>query len=144
MIAVTTIAVCAVLGGGAFAAPDNGCTPGAYDRLTRREVCATKIRHSLRAFDRRWIVMSYRVPSWDGEDGELDHRVPFFLGGRTNRRNVWPQRGPIPNRKDKLEGYVRRRVCEGEPYRMSVRTARRMFLADWRHAYHAYFRDLVL
>jgi hypothetical protein len=43
--------------------------------------------------------------------------------------NLWPEQGPIPNRKDALEDYVRNRVClKGT---MRVRTAVRIFLGDW-------------
>jgi hypothetical protein len=72
---------------------------------------------------------AYGVPDWDGDDGELDHRIPFFLGGRTDRSNIWPEPGPIPNRKDALERLAYERVCNGH---MRVRRAVRWFRRDWR------------
>ena len=62
-------------------------------------------------------------------DDVAGHRVPFFLGGRTDARNLWPEAGPIPNRKDALERYVRNRICDNAT--MRLRAAVRIFLADW-------------
>jgi hypothetical protein len=59
-----------------------------------------------------FIVTSYGVPNWTGQTGELDHRVPFSLGGTTGLANIWPEAGSIPNTKDKLEDYVHGRVCD--------------------------------
>lgn len=136
LLAVT--AVCHVAGHGLMAAPDNSldCTPGDWTALTRAEVCDSKPRPYLRVAVRRDILARYGVPGWTGADGELDHRVPFFLGGATDRENLWPEAGSIPNLKDRLESYTYRRVCVRRD--MRPRTARRLFLADWRHAYRAY------
>jgi hypothetical protein len=124
---------CHVLGSAAFTAPDNACTPGAYRVLSRSAVCSTKDRPTLPAADRRKVVGEYGVPRWSGANGELDHRVPLFLGGLTVEDNIWPERGGIPNRKDALESLVRRRICVDRT--MRVRTGVRIFLSDWRHAY---------
>lgn len=126
--------------------PDNAlaCTPGSFERLSRREVCETKTRPTLSTAERREVVTEYNVPSWSGADGELDHRIPVFLGGRTESENIWPQPGGIPNAKDKVEFRVYRRICFSDPYRMRVRTGRRLFLADWRHAYRSWKEDGIL
>jgi hypothetical protein len=134
-------AACILMGSGAFTAPDNGCTPGAYVRLSRAQVCSgAGDRTTLRASERRRLLGQYGVPNFNGDSGEIDHRVPVFLGGTTVEANLWPEPGPRPNRKDQLEFRVFRRVCFGDPHRMRVRTARRIFLSDWRHAY----RPIVL
>lgn len=119
-----------------FGAPDNACTPGAYVRLSRAEACSPKVRPTLPARERRRLLSDYGVPDWTGSNGEIDHRVPLFLGGLTVRGNLWPESGSIPNPKDRLEAEVRQRVCARRPT-MRVRTAVRLFLADWRHAYRA-------
>lgn len=124
--------------------PDNAlrCTPGAFRRLTRADVCdGDSSRATLRAADRREVVGEYGVPGWSGRDGELDHRVPVFLGGRTVPANIWPEPGSIPNAKDRVEFRVYRRVCFSDPAPMRVRTARRIFLADWRHTYRVWLED---
>lgn len=126
---------CRTQGAEPFTTPDNACTPGAYTVLSRAQVCTPKDRPGLPAADRRKIIGEYGVPDWSGRSGELDHRVPVFLGGSTVEDNIWPERGGIPNRKDALELLVRRRVCV--EHTMRVRTAVRLFLADWVHAYQA-------
>lgn len=118
------------------------CTPGAYRALGRRAVCESKDRPALRAADRREILDDYGVPGWTGRDGELDHLVPLFLGGRTAPANIWPERGAIPNVKDRLEGYVRHRICVA--HTMRPRTGRRIFAADWRVYFRRYRRRGLL
>src|SRR3954470_24486824 len=77
----------------ALPTPDNAwsCTPGDYDRLTHAEVCDGTPKHTLPAAVRRDVLARYGVPDWTGRDGEIDHRVPLFLGGRTDRANLWPE-----------------------------------------------------
>lgn len=126
--------------------PDNACTPGTFDPIPLAQVCTTKRRPGLSDYDRSLIVTSYGVPHWSGKDGELDHRVPFFLGGRTDSSNVWPERGPIPNAKDRLERHTFDRLCmenpdpDGptfvprKPATLRLSTARNLFRRDWRAA----------
>jgi hypothetical protein len=142
---LTTLA-CHVGGAAPFVTPDQRCTPGAYatlapvvstdspavrERKERTAACTHKARPPLPPLDRTWILRSYGVPGWSGHDGELDHRVPFFLGGTTDRRNIWPEVGRIPNTKDQLEFYVFDRVCKRQPHPMRVSTARHLFFGDW-------------
>lgn len=138
IVAFLATAVCHIGGQAPFLKPDDQCTPGAYDSLSRAQACVHKTRSPLSPQDRRWILLSYSVPEWSGRNGELDHRVPFFLGGTTDRRNIWPEVGRIPNPKDVLEFYVYRRVCLASPYPMRVRTARAIFTADWVSAFRKY------
>jgi hypothetical protein len=135
--ALLATAACHITGAAPYLRPDNQCTPGDYDRLPITQVCTSKDRPSLPAADRRRILARYGLATWSGADGELDHRVPFFLGGRTNVANIWPERGPIPNVKDRLEFYVYRRVCAD--HTMRVRTARLIFLGDWVASFQKYF-----
>jgi hypothetical protein len=136
-------ASCTVSDAGGLPGPDSsaGCTPGSFERLSKAAVCRSKRRPDTPASVRHAVLTSYGVPSWTGRDGEIDHRVPFFLGGLTDRANLWPERGAIPNEKDRLESYVYRRVCQREPSAMRVATARGLFLGDWRRAYRRYHLD---
>jgi hypothetical protein len=129
--ALLAAAACNVSGTPPFVRPDPICTPGAYEHLSRPEVCTHKPRPPLPSAERRWILVSYGIPDWTGRDGEIDHRVAFFLGGTTDRRNLWPQIGRVPNAKDALEAYTYRRVCTSRPYPMRVGTARAIFMGDW-------------
>src|SRR4051794_1604696 len=136
---VFSAAPCSTHGVSPFTGPDNACTPGHRVVKTRRDVCdGDTNRPSLPAAERRAILGNYGVPNWSGASGEIDHRVPLVLGGTTDRRNLWPERGSIPNPKDRLEQVILRRVCVGLPHRMRVRTAVRVFLADWRAQYRYY------
>lgn len=137
MIAVLLASVaCAVSGQGFMVAPDNTCTPGATAHLNRAQTCTPKDRPSTPAAVRRKVLGQYGVPGWTGKDGEIDHRIPFFLGGETVEDNLWPERGPIPNAKDRLESYAYQRVCVKRT--MRPRAARRMFWRDWRHYYRKF------
>jgi hypothetical protein len=136
LAAILAAAVCHIGGQAPFLRPDRECTPGAFDPLSRPQVCKHKKRPSLPAADRRFILASYGLPDFSGRDGELDHRVPFSLGGATDRANIWPEPGPRPNPKDKLEDYVWRRVCVKRTMRLS--TARAIFEDDWVIAYRRY------
>lgn len=127
---------CDVVGVAPLTAPDNACTPGQYEAISRKNVCdGDTPRPTLPTAVRRRLLADYGVPAWSGTNGELDHRVPLFLGGLTTKANLWPEAGHIPNPKDRLELAVYRRVCFGDPAPMRVRTAVRIFLSDWRHAY---------
>jgi hypothetical protein len=75
-------------------------------------VCLHRERPSVPAAVKREVLARYGFTSWSGKTGEID-RVPCFLGGQTTVSNLWPEAGPIPNRKHALERYVRN------------------FLADW-------------
>jgi hypothetical protein len=120
---------CHVGGSGDLIRPDDRCTPGTFDALSRAAACRHKERPSLPVAERRRIARRYGYGSWSGRDGELDHRVPFFLGGRTEAGNLWPEAGRIPNRKDRLERAVYERVCVAGS--MTVAEARAVFLGDW-------------
>jgi hypothetical protein len=134
--AILVTAACHVAGTAPFLRPDGDCTPGAYERLTMAQACVHKPRPSLPAVERRFILGRYGVPKFAGDDGELDHRIPFSLGGTTDRANIWPEAGRRPNPKDKLETFVWRRVCvEGT---MRLGTARVIFRGDWVAAYRRY------
>ena len=136
LTAILASVACQVGGHAPFYKPDNACTPGAYVRKTVADICdGDTDRPSLPAGERRIIITNYGVPGWSGADGELDHRVPLVLGGTTDRRNIWPERGSIPNTKDRLENYVYRRVCS---HTMRLRTARIIFLNDWVVHYREY------
>jgi hypothetical protein len=130
---------CHISGSGDLTRPDDKCTPGAFDAIPlrpsrpgERAVCEHKARPSIAAAEKRRIARQYGYRSWTGRDGELDHRVPFFLGGRTVEDNLWPERGSIPNAKDRVERAVYERVCVSGT--MTAATGRAVFLGDWTKA----------
>jgi hypothetical protein len=140
LAALALAAPCHTTGAPPFTAPSNACTPGAFVRKTRADVCDGRTdRPTLPAAERRAILRNYGVPAFNGATGEIDHRVPLALGGATDRRNLWPEvevNGFNP--KDRLEAVIFRRVCSRLPHPMRVTTAVRVFLADWRPGYSYY------
>jgi hypothetical protein len=137
MIAMLAVVGC-LMGAGQFTAPSAACTPGAYEHLSVAAACTPKDRPSLPAAERRKILYRYGLATWSGAQGEMDHKIPFALGGRTDAANLWPQRGPLPNPKDRLEAYIHRRVCNRKPWPMTLYTAIHLFMVDWRLAYARY------
>jgi hypothetical protein len=137
---------CHARGSGELSLPDPRCTPGAIDpAVTRsdigRTICrpgytaavrpSTSItdpekRASLRSYGDRKPVSAY----------EYDHLVSLELGGAVNdARNLWPEPGASPNRKDSLESRLHARVCE---HRMTLAAAQLAIARNWVTAYHRY------
>lgn len=126
---------CTLDGTGRMTGPDDGCTPGVrHGPLTRAAVCKHRDRADVSDL-RRGIIRDYGMDPKDFR-GELDHRVPHFLGGSDTKANLWPEPGSIPNAKDRLEFYVHARVCDAGT--MTPRAAVRVFRGDWRKAYRRY------
>ena len=99
--AILAAAVCHVGGQAPFLRPDHDCTPGAFKNLTLGQV---RPQGAAPASGRRASLHPDRLRRPElVRDGELDHRVPFSFGGTTDRANIWPEAGSIPNTKDKLE-----------------------------------------
>jgi hypothetical protein len=67
---------------------------------------------------------------------EYDHLISLELGGAPNdARNLWPEPGKIPNRKDKVENRLHREVCAGK---ITLLAAQREIAKRW----VATYRDL--
>lgn len=128
---------CHFVGAGPLVAPDSVCTPGVVEhRPTRAEACdpALHPRDYIPAATRRAAISRYGLDPGTF-DGELDHRIPVFLLGEGELGNLWPERGALPNLKDRLEFRVFRRVCFADPLPLSPRVAVRIFRRDWRVTY---------
>jgi hypothetical protein len=131
------IASCVLMGAGQTAAPDNRCTPGEYENLTRGQACTPDRERYIPVAVKRAVLARYGIAPILPFPGKFDHRHPNWYGGTETIRNVWP--APVRTfDKDRLESLIRRRVCLGEPYPMRLETARRIFAADWRPAYRYY------
>jgi hypothetical protein len=134
-------ALCNPVGVPPFETPDNSpaCTPGSHVRLTQHQACTPTPRGTLPAKTRRDVLGRYGLTTWTGTLGELDHRVPWFLTHDSAATNIWPERETNGrNPKDILESYIWRRVCRHSPAGLRVKTARLVFLSDWRAAYKLY------
>ena len=130
---------CHARGSGLYSLPDPHCTPGAIDPsvsqadigrtichsgytetvLPPEDITEPEKRASLRAYGDRRPIYDY----------EYDHLVPLELGGaRNDPRNLWPEPGASPNRKDGLEYRLRTLVCD---HRLSLAAAQLAIAHDW-------------
>jgi hypothetical protein len=137
---------CHARGSGTFTRPDARCTPGAVDPTVRQSNIASTIcrrgytrtvrpPESVTAVEKRASMRAYGDAGSTSEY-EYDHLVPLELGGaRNDARNLWPEPGATPNRKDTLENALRRLVCARE---LSLASAQRQIARDWVAAYRRY------
>jgi hypothetical protein len=126
--------------------PDPVCTPGVVsERPTKTTACDPDLhpRAYIPAAMRRAALARYGVDD-DTFDGELDHQIPNFLFGDENLANLWPERGKIPNAKDKLETRVYNMICNDAPRSLGVKAAVRIFKRDWRDTYLLWCHDGTL
>lgn len=130
---------CHAIGRGGDTRPDPRCTPGALNpavtqRAIDRTICVRGWAETVRPPE--WVTEAEKRASLAayGDRGpargyEYDHLVPLELGGAPNDpRNLWPQPGASPNRKDEIESRLRRAVCER---RMGLPRAQRAIARDW-------------
>lgn len=130
---------CHARGAGLLALPDPRCTPGATDPAVTqadidRTICGAGYSESVRPpesiteREKRASLAAYGdhkpLASY-----EYDHLVSLELGGAPNDpRNLWPQPGASPNRKDALENRLHTRVCRHE---MTLAAAQSAIARNW-------------
>lgn len=113
--------------------PDPKLTPGAVLNVTAAQVClpgyASKVRN-VPVSEAKAVFATYGVPYSQRSRGELDHLVSLELGGSNDMRNLWPQYGPRPNRKDAYENELHAAVCNGS---MTLAAAQKAIVnpANW-------------
>jgi hypothetical protein len=134
---------CRASGSGPYALPDASCTPGAVDPAVTQADLSRTICHpgysesvrpssSITGREKRASMAAYgdHQPT---SAYEYDHLVSLELGGATNdARNLWPEPGASPNRKDVLENRLHARVCD---HRMTLSAAQLAVARDWVSAY---------
>lgn len=119
------------------------CTPGALNRaVTQSTIDRTICVHGWTATQRpsTSVTESEKLASMRGYDVhrsphqyEYDHLIPLELGGATNdARNLWPEPGTVPNKKDRVENYLHTKVCDRA---VSLARAQRLVALDWVHYY---------
>jgi hypothetical protein len=65
---------------------------------------------------------------------EEDHLIPISVGGSpTDPGNLWPEPAPAPNKKDKLEFWAYKGVCNGT---VSLAEAQTDLSLNWLDAYN--------
>ncbi|HEY6275333.1 MAG TPA: hypothetical protein VIX86_03295 [Streptosporangiaceae bacterium] len=118
--------------------PDGSCTPGSIDPVvTQADIHSTICRAGWTGRVRppepqtEWAKYHvayphYRIPA--SAESELDHLVPLELGGSNDITNLWPEVGPIPNTKDRVENALNHAVCDGQ---VSLAAAQLAIASDW-------------
>lgn len=121
--------------------PDPRCTPGSVDPAVTQAnldstICRSGYTEGVRPPESQTThakydvaYPAYRIP--DADSGELDHLVSLELGGSNDITNLWPEVGPLPNPKDKVENALHRAVCDG---RARLAAAQRAIAINWRTA----------
>lgn len=139
---------CHLRGTSPFNLPDSHCTPGALNGAVsqatiKKTICrsgySSRIRPSVSVTEPEKLasIGAYGLHGTP-RSYEYDHLIPLELGGAANdSRNLWPEPGASPNRKDKEEDYLHARVCEG---RMSLGRAQRIIAGNWVSFYDQYLK----
>ena len=116
--------------------PDAACTSGATNpAVTGSTICRSGYTATIRppasytdALKRQQIA-AYGYTDTSPRSYEEDHLISLELGGASSdQRNLWPEPGPSPNPKDKVENELHRRVCAGS---MSLAEAQQRIATDW-------------
>ena len=134
-----TLTRCRTRAGGQL--PDPRCTPGSVDPAVTQAnmdstICRSGYTEGVRPPESQTTHAKYDVayPAYHiphRDSGELDHLVSLELGGSNDITNLWPQVGPLPNPKDKIENALHRAVCDG---RVRLAAAQRAIAINWRTA----------
>ena len=70
---------------------------------------------------------------------EEDHLISLELGGAPkDSRNLWPEKGGIPNPKDRLENLLRSLVCSAQ---LSLADAQAEIAGNWVRSYRNRFGE---
>lgn len=127
--------------------PDHILTPGAINRsVTKAQICkqGTKALRHVSAATKCKVFQRYNISCNQllvKGTYEIDHFIPLSLGGSSEITNLWPQKrdaDPKDGRqlgfpeKDRVEVYLRRRMCNGV---LSLNEARMMIWSDWVKVY---------
>jgi len=113
--------------------PDPKCTPGAVLTTSVADVCspdwASSHREHFTKAQREAAYARYGIVTTDpAAYGEYDHLIPLELGGSNATANLWPEKGAIPNPKDKVEDALHDAVCSGHA---SLTAAQHAIAVNW-------------
>jgi hypothetical protein len=118
--------------------PDATLTPGEAFHVGPSSFCVSGYTARVRSVSQslRYQVFSdYHIPYVQHSSYEVDHLIPLELGGDNSIKNLWPEKGSIPNAKDGLENQLHNLVCHGQ---LSAATAQHAIATNWVNALHTY------
>lgn len=120
--------------------PDPHCTPGATNPAVTpitimQTICKSGWTSTIRpptSYTNRLKqqqIAAYGYTDTDPQHYEEDHLISLELGGApSDPRNLWPEPGASPNRKDKIENAAHDAVCS---HRMSLADVQHQIATDW-------------
>src|SRR5436309_3037343 len=96
--------------------PDRSATPGrAFRHAGPKKFChagyTAKVR-SVSDSTRQEVFAEYGISYAKHSHYEVDHLIPLELGGSNSIKNLWPEKGSIPNAKDGVENELHNLVCQ--------------------------------
>lgn len=110
--------------------PDSGFTPGDVKTTDASLVCISSYGKNARNIPvelQKQVFHEYSL-TYPNDDYEIDHLVPLELGGSNDIKNLWPQSKETAPRKNEVEAWLRRQVCEGT---FSLEAAQNALKTDW-------------
>jgi hypothetical protein len=130
---------CHASGAGSYSEPDRRCTPGALNPAVTqatidKTICVAGYTQTIRPPESVTEPEKQASMAAYGDRGppssyEYDHFVPLELGGAVNDpRNLWPEPGAPPNRKDAVENALHDLVCTGQ---MTLAQAQHIITTGW-------------
>ena len=130
---------CHETGLGLFKLPDPDCTPGARNPQVKQStltqtICQPGYTKTVRPPSQitraeKMLSMAAYGQTLPASRYEYDHLISLQLGGAPNdARNLWPELGPVPNQKDKLETRLKKMVCA---HQIRLITAQRKIATNW-------------
>jgi hypothetical protein len=124
--------------------PDSNCTPGVIDSNVTQDNLLNTICHAgytqtvrppvsyTNALKKQQIA-DYGYIDTNMQNYEEDHLISLELGGSPrDPKNLWPEPHPSLNEKDRVENYLRSKVCAGE---ITLSEAQREITKNWYEIY---------
>ena len=138
---------CRIVGRSTRVRPDATCTPGATNpNVNQGNIQSTICTHGWTSTIRpssAWTgsLKVDQMAAWEitgnRSNIEEDHLVSLELGGAPkDSRNLWPEKGGIPNPKDRLENRLKGLVCSNQ---LSLTDAQVAIAGNWIQAYKQQF-----
>lgn len=118
--------------------PDRQATPGRWTHDGPSKFCHSSYIEQVRDVSettKRRVFAEYGISYAKHSHYEVDHLVPLELGGSNSIKNLWPEKGKIPNAKDGVENELHDLVCQP---RLGVGKTRRAIARDWVKAMRRY------